>query len=202
MCDRACSFSRQHTDFLTRLKFLYNPQRKGCSIGGRVLLFTRNSLLYMPAGCEVDRSGASCLGLEKMREKLSCGSTSACHRQTRFSTVCCCRLYQARRRKTFADLHILQMGSPADLEFVISASSKSPCRRLEEWLLRLRMLSGYMLMAIGLRGGRKILSQQVKISCVAVSSSAVMQKDLSGDVAQVSCMYNSRLSEDLLTGHV
>ena len=38
MCDRACSFSRQHTDFLTRLKFLYNTQRKGCRIGGRVLL--------------------------------------------------------------------------------------------------------------------------------------------------------------------
>ena len=61
---------------------------------------------------------------------------------------------------------------------------------LEEWLLRLRMLSGYML-SIGLRGAKDLIAAGKDL----LRGSIELRSYLSGDVAQVS-MYNSRLSED------
>ena len=62
--------------------------------------------------------------------------------------------------------------------------------KLEEWLLRLRMLSGYML-AIGLRGAKDLIAAGKDL----LRGSIELRSYMSGDVAQVS-VYNSRLSED------
>ena len=62
--------------------------------------------------------------------------------------------------------------------------------KLEEWLLRLRMLSGYML-AIGLRGAKDLIAAGKDL----LRGSIELRSYMSRDVVQVR-MYNSRLSED------
>ena len=120
-----------------------------------------------PAGCEVDRSG----NVDEEASGISVPSTD---------TILNMLLQVVPSRKTFA-AHLADGQSSLRVKQSV---------KLEEWLLRLRMLSGYML-SIGLRGAKDLIAAGKDL----LRGSIELRSYLSGDVAQVS-MYNSRLSED------